>query len=92
MNENLILNDLIKVQEYKKLKYVLLNKEKVENLTFQGVRKYKNEIIYLYKDKHTNRIYTKIATKEDKELYRKQEEKILSDKKIKTELNNTMQH
>lgn len=90
VNENLILNDLISAKEDKKLKYVLLNNEKIENLTFYGVRKYKNQLIYLYEDKENNRIYTKIATKEDKELYRKKEEKFLSDKK-KKELDNTMQ-
>lgn len=82
VNENLILNDLISVKEDKKMKYVLLNNEKTKNLNFFGVRKYKNELIYLYEDKEKNRIYTKIATKKDKELYGKQEEKILSDKNL----------
>lgn len=82
INENLILNDLIKVQEEKKLKYLPLTNENIDKLIFQGVRKYKNEIIYLYKDNNKNRIYTKIATKEDKEQYRKKEDKILSDKNL----------
>lgn len=80
INENLILDDLIKVQEEKKLKYLPLTNENIDKLIFQGVRRYKNEIIYLYKDNNKNRIYTKIATKEDKEQYRKKEDKILSDK------------
>ncbi len=78
INENLILDDLIKVQEEKKLKYLPLTNENIDKLIFQGVRRYKNEIIYLYKDNNKNRIYTKIATKEDKEQYRKKEDKILS--------------
>lgn len=80
INENLILDDLIKVQEEKKLKYLPLTNENVDKLIFQGVRRYKNELIYLYKDNNKNRIYTKIATKDDKEKYRKKEDKILSDK------------
>ncbi|MDE7315191.1 MAG: hypothetical protein K2N11_05750, partial [Mucispirillum sp.] len=72
-NNNLILDAFLEKKEQTKLKYEpLQNNIDIEKLNFQGVRKYQNKIIYLYEDKNHNRIYTKIATKNDLEQYRKQ--------------------
>lgn len=73
-NNNLILDAFLEKKEQTKLKYEpLQNNIDIEKLNFQGIRKYQNKIIYLYEDKENNRIYTKIATKNDLEQYRKQE-------------------
>lgn len=85
IDENLILNQLLKHKEVERIQYKQLDENNIDinKLTFTGVRKYKNEIIYLYENKNNNRIYTKIATQKDKMKFKKEQkniEKILSDK------------
>lgn len=73
-NNNLILDAFLDKKEQTKLKYEpLQNNMNIEKLNFQGVRKFKDKIIYLYEDKENNSIYTKIASKNDLEQYKKQE-------------------
>lgn len=73
-NNNLIIDDYIKIKEISKLKYEPLDKNiSMENLQFKGIRKYKNNIIYLYEDKKNNRIYTQVATMRDIEQFKKQD-------------------
>lgn len=60
---------LIKQQEEKRIKYEEYNSN-LKELNFEGVRKYNNKLIYLYKNNEGNRIYTKIATKEDIQQYK----------------------
>ena len=81
-NKNLlILQDFIKEKEETKLKYEELKGIDIKDLNFEGVRKFKDKIIYLYKNKEGNRIYTKVATKADLEQYKNQNKKEISEKK-----------